>query len=226
MTDLSDGVAELWEYDNEMEDAMSTMDIDRRVFNTNKDTTKTCDVDMMVDKEIDGVVVKWDPTIPKSNIHQVDMSRTLNLKRKRVKGHRSTKLREIKIEHQILTEFKIPKIEPKLSQIQFHENDVTMEFDEPISYGNIRNVTLKQTEVMYYDTLSQLSKLCMNEETHKLVSQSVSLGKYDETQKLDREIDETVSQLVSLSLNESCPRNIYDEYQTMKVLKTFQNLKI
>ena len=226
MTDLSDGVAELWEYDNEMEDAMSTMDIDRKVFNTNKDTTKTCDVDMMVDKEIDGVVVKWDPTIPKSNIHQVDMSRTLNLKRKRVKGHRSTKLREIKIEHQILTEFKIPKIEPKLSQIQFHENDVTMEFDEPISYGNIRNVTLKQTEVMYYDTLSQLSKLCMNEETHKLVSQSVSLGKYDETQKLDREIDETVCQLVSLSLNESCPRNIYDEYQTMKVLKTFQNLKI
>ena len=219
--DIRDGISDLWEHDNALEETLSAMDMN--VFNTNKDTTET---NTGMDMEMDTVM-------------NVDMNRNQNLKRKRVKGHENSKVREINIDQQALRELKIPKIpkipkirkiEPRVSQTKFHkfqENDVTV--DEPISYETGHNMTQKHTEDMYNDTLSKISKLCINnetDETHKSFSRPVRIPIIDETHKLDREIGETVSKLVSLSLSESVPRNIYDKYQIMTVLKTFQNLKI
>ena len=47
---------------------------------------------------------------------------------------------------------------------------------------------------------------------------------HSKTHKFEEEINSTVSQLVMLKIHD--PLNIFDEYQEMRVLKKFQNLKI
>ena len=72
--------------------------------------------DMLENKDVDKMVADWDPTTPKSNISQEVkfMSTPRNIKRKRVKGHRSYKVREIRVENEIEMKFEVPNHEKKV----------------------------------------------------------------------------------------------------------------
>ena len=89
-----------------------------------------------------------------------------------------------------------------------YENDIEMKFEV---YEDIS----KETEVLYDESVSQLQKLCINDNTHN---------------KFKEELISTVSQLVMLKIHTPTqyddPMNIFDEYQEMRVVKKFQNLKI
>ena len=215
LTTTSTMMDEHWVTDVEWEEAMSNMDMEQVNINKDQETVEDCDT--LKRNEIDGLVTSWVPTTPESNIHQVDMSRpaTRNMKRKRVKNHKSSRVREIKIEDLVVTEFKVPNYDTKLSRN--HENDIEMNGIGPEVYENNVKFTHTQTEVMYDESICQLQQLCIE-------NQSMTHKRQNMTHKFDDDLSAAVSQLFSLKIRDSL--NIFDEYQNMEVLKQFQNLKI
>ena len=179
----------------------------------------------------------WEPTIPRLNIHQKPSLKCLPTKRKRWKGHRSSKVRQIEVEHKFeqgehivkseqrveqenkLTHMYQNEVEESVSQLAklCIENKLTHKFEEEMNSAEQevehenRLTYICQNEVD--ESVSQLAKLCIE---NKL------------THKFEDEINSAVNQLGNMTINTRYdePQNILHNDREMEVLKYMENLKI